>query len=195
MTGSPVGQPSDPSLWADGQSFVTTVRDSPLAEAAHATALPDGSLPPYHPAESEVPRPPAVELRAAVERLWSGEGEPVLLSTRPDVQALYPYPGFLQWNAHYAHPASGFDQRVALLRRLAAARDPAAFAAGARDNPYGQIDVFVLGTGGSDAVLRYSADAFPGGVRSAEIRFPRHLFDPEHFETLEAGDYLVAALR
>lgn len=179
---------------AVAQGFVSDVRDSPLTEAAHATALPDGSLPPYHPDDVELPQPPAAELRAAVDEVWAGQRRPVVLSDRADLLALYPLPGYLQWNAHYAHPASGFERRAAYLRRLADAETPAAFAAGARDAPYEPVDVFVLSAEGDDAVLRYAADAFPHGVRTAEIRFPRALFDGDGFATVEVGDYLVAAV-
>jgi galactan 5-O-arabinofuranosyltransferase len=180
-----------------GQQFLTTVRDSPLIEVAHATPLPDGSLPSHAPADAveDVPAPPAAPLRDVIDAAHAVPPRPVLLSDRADIMALYPYFGFLQWNAHYAHPASEFDQRVAWLESLAGAADPATLAAGARANPYDVIDVFVLRVEGEHAVLRFAGDDFPHGLRTREIRFPRELFADEHFEVVEAGDYLVAAPR
>ena len=171
-----------------GQEFVTAVRTSPLVEVAHATPLPAE-------AEAEGPDPPAAALREVIDSRYRGTGHPVLLSDRVDIMAFYPYFGFLQWNAHYAHPASGFSARVALLESLADAGDPDALAAGARANPYDPIDVFVLRVEGDYAVLRFAADAFPHGTRTEVIRFPLALFSQEWFEVVTAGDYLVAVRR
>lgn len=182
-----------------GQAFVSDVRDSPLTGAAHATALPDGALPPHHADGSQelnAPDPPPAELRAIIDEQAHADGaHPVLLSDRVDLLALYPYFGFLQWNAHYAHPAAEFHQRAEFLQRLAGSADPAAFAAGAAANPYDPIDVFVLRVDGDELVHRFADDAFPAGTRTAEVRFPRALFSEEHFQLTTAGDHLVAVRR
>jgi galactan 5-O-arabinofuranosyltransferase len=179
-----------------GQEFVSDVRDDPLTAQAHSQALPDGSLPPHHDEEAEVPDPPAAELRSIIDGMVHGDAGPaVLLSDREDILALYPYAGFLQWSAHYAHPASEFDQRVAVLEGLAGAADADEFAAGVRDNPYQSIDAFVLRPDGDDLVLAYAADDFPLGVRTEQIRFPRDLFAEEHFDLVAAGAHVVAVLR
>jgi galactan 5-O-arabinofuranosyltransferase len=190
-----------------GQEFVTAVRTSPPVEVAHSTPLPGGGLPPGASpaaleartaragAPVEAPDPPADALRQVIDERYRGPGQPVLLSDRVDIVAFYPYFGFLQWNAHYAHPASGFSRRVALLESLAGAGDPDALAAGARANPYDPIDVFVLRVEGDHAVLRFAADAFPHGTRTEVIRFPLALFSQERFEVVTAGDYLVAITR
>jgi galactan 5-O-arabinofuranosyltransferase len=193
-----------------GQGFVSAVRDSPLTEAAHATALPDGTLPRYHPPDAQPPDPPAADLhRTITENLPSAEdgaagggaagdgttpGRPVLLSDRVDLMALYPYWGFLQWNAHYAHPAAEFGARVEFLQELAASGSPARFAARASDNRFEPIDAFVLRNEGDELVIRFADDAFPAGTRTAELRFGRELFG-EAFVLIPAGGYTVAVRR
>lgn len=178
-----------------GQTFVTAVRDSPQTELAHATAWPDGRLPPHHPDDAAPPEPPAAQLRDAIADRYAGPGHPVLLSDRADLLALYPYWGFLQWNAHYAHPAAEFHQRAEFLTGLAEAGGPAEFAARSADNRFDPIDAFVLRAEGEELVLRFADDAFPAGTRTAEVRFPRALFTGDAFDTVQLGDYVVAVRR
>jgi hypothetical protein len=175
-----------------GQQFVTDVRDSPLTEAAHATAWPDGR-PPAHLAAAEAPDPPPAVVRDAITERYAGDGHPVVLSDRADILSLYPFYGFLQWNAHYAHPASEFHARVEFLTGLATLTDPAEFAARSGDNRFDRIDAFVLRDEGDQLVVRFADDAFPGGTRTAEVRFPRALF--AGFQLTPLGDHLLAVRR
>lgn len=173
------------------QNFVTTVRESPQVAEAHATALPDGRLPDHPPPEAAAPDPPAATLRELIDERYAGPGHPVLLSDREDLLALYPYWGFLQWNAHYAHPAAEFPARAAFVAELSAA-PPEEFAARSAANRFDRIDAFVLRIEGDAGVLRYAADNFPAGLRTETVRFPRTLFATDAFDVVEVGDYLVA---
>jgi hypothetical protein len=175
-----------------GQQFVTDVRESPLTESAHATAWPDGR-PPAHLPAAEAPDPPPAAVRDAITGRYAGGGHPVVLSDRADILALYPFYGFLQWNAHYAHPASEFHARVEFLTGLAALTDPVEFAARSGDNRFDRIDVFVLRDEGDELVVRFADDAFPGGTRTAEVRFPRTLF--AGFPLTPLGDHVLAVRR
>jgi galactan 5-O-arabinofuranosyltransferase len=176
-----------------GQEFVSTIRDSPLTETAFATALPDGRLPAYHPADAEPVAPPPAQVDDAIRAQYTGAGHPVLLSDRIDILALYPYYGFLQWNAHYAHPAAEFHERVRFLDELAAATGPAQFTAMAADNRFDRIDAFVLRVDGDQLVYRFSDDAFPAGTRTVEVRFPRSLF--AGFALVPLGEHVLAVHR
>jgi galactan 5-O-arabinofuranosyltransferase len=167
-----------------GQQFASTVGDSPLTETAFATATPDGQLP---------AGPPAAVVRDAIDQRYAGTGHPVVLSDRVDIMAFYPYYGFLQWNAHYAHPAAEFHARAEFLRELAGAGTPARFTALSAGNRFDRIDVFVLRDAGDELVLRYADDAFPAGTRTAEIRFPRELF--AGFELVPLGEHVLAVRR
>lgn len=178
-----------------GQAFVSTVRDSPLTEVAHATAGPDGSPPSHRAGDAEQPHPPPAAVHRAISDRLAGDGNPVLLSDRVDVLVYYPYYGFLQWNAHYAHPAAEFHARVRFLADLAGAADPAAFAARSRDNRFDRIDAFLLRDEGDTLVVRFADDAFPAGTRAAEVRFPRTLFAPDAFHLVPLGDHLLAVRR
>jgi hypothetical protein len=159
-----------------GQEFVTVVRSSSLTEAAFASATPDGRLPERHPADAMPANPPAALVNRVIAERYTGNGQPVVLSDRVDIMVFYPYYGFLQWNAHYAHPAAEFHTRVRFLEELADASSPAEFAARSADNQFDRIDVFLLRDEGEELVLRFADDNFPNGIRSASIRFPRFLF-------------------
>jgi galactan 5-O-arabinofuranosyltransferase len=176
-----------------GQEFVSTVRDSPLTETAHATAWPDGRLPDYHPETDVSPDPPATVVSSAIADRFTGDGNPVVLSDRVDIMALNPYFGFLQWNAHYAHPAAEFHERVRFLEELAGAAGPADFADRSANNRFDRIDVFVLRDDGDELVVRFADDAFPAGTRTAEIRFPRTLF--AELELVQIGPHVLAVRR
>jgi hypothetical protein len=178
-----------------GQGFVTEVRDTPLLRIAHATAWPDGRLPPYHTGAVFQPDPPATVLHQAISDRYAGEGNPVLLSDRRDIMALYPYYGFLQWGAHYAHPAAEFHSRVSFLEELAGSATPAEFAARSGQNRFDRIDAFVLRQEGDELVLRFNEDAFEGGSRDGVVRFPRALFAPAAFELAPLGGHLLAVRR
>jgi galactan 5-O-arabinofuranosyltransferase len=168
-----------------GQSMVTSVRDSDLMAEAHATALP-GNPP---------PDPPPAQVQRAIDLRFDAPGHPVLLSDRVDLLVLYPNYGFLQWNAHYAHPAAEFDERVEFLRQLSTLATPAEFAARSAENRFDRIDAFVLLADGDELVYRFSADAFPGGLRADEVRFPRTLFDAAAFTLVPMGDHVLAIRR
>lgn len=178
-----------------GQDFVSAVRDTPLLRLAHATAWPDGRLPPYHTGEVVQPDPPATVVHQAISDRFDQDRNPVLLSNRRDLMSLYPYYGFLQWGAHYAHPAAEFHERVGFLRELARSADPAEFAVRTGENRFDRIDGFLLREEGDQVVLRYNEDAFEGGSRNGVIRFPRTLFSPQEFELVPLGDHLLAMRR
>jgi hypothetical protein len=178
-----------------GQDFVTTIRDSPLLPTAHATAWPDGRLPPYHPAEVIRPDPPATVVRQAIDDRLSAERNPVLLSDRRDILVLYPYYGFIQWGAHYAHPAAEFHSRVSFLEELAAAASPAEFSARSEQNRFDRIDAFLLRVDGDELTLQFNDDTFEGGERNRVLRFPRTLFSPDAFELVPLGGHLLAVRR
>lgn len=180
-----------------GQGFVSDVRRSSLAEAALATPRP----------EMSPPDPAATDLQQLVES-FVGE-HATLLSQRVDILVLYPNYAFVPWNAHYAHPASEFTERIEFLNQLAASADAQQFARRATDNRFGTIDAFVLtldphSSGGEDEgeaetdaddelVWAYSADDFPHGTKAGEVRFPLALF--AEFELIPVGDHILAVRR
>jgi galactan 5-O-arabinofuranosyltransferase len=159
-----------------GQEFVTSVRTSPLTEAAFASATPEGRLPERHPAGAVPTNPPATLVHRVISERYTGNGQPIILSDRVDVMVLYPYYGFLQWNAHFAHPAAEFHARVRFLEELANATGPAQFTAQSAENRFDRIDVFLLRDEGDQLALTFAEDDFPDGIRPVTIRFPRLLF-------------------
>ena len=158
--------------------FIDDVRDSSYSESARAATPPDESP----------PTPSAAELQHLIESRVGRHA--VLLSGRIDVLALYPNHAFVAWDAHYAHPASEFGQRIDFLTELARSSDPSTFRRLVQNNPYDTIDAFVLAEDGDDFVFTYGADAFPAGTRSTQIRFPKRLF--AEFDQFPIGDHIVA---
>jgi hypothetical protein len=163
------------------QGFVDEMRASPHNQAAQAAARPDESP----------PTPSATALQRMIES--SVGRHAVLLSDRVDVLALSPSFAFVVWDAHYAHPASQFTQRIEFLTELSGSNDAVSFHALVQQNPFDEIDAFVLLDDGDDLVFRYGADVFPAGTRSSEIRFPRALF--ADFDQIPVGDHVLAVPR
>ena len=165
------------------------------------------SVPSLPRPEMSPPDPAASDLQQLIES-FVGE-HATLLSQRIDILVLYPNYAFVPWNAHYAHPASEFTERIAFLNQLAASADAQQFASRATDNRFSTIDAFVLtldphSSGGEDEgeaetdaddelVWAYSTDDFPHGTKAGEVRFPLALFD--EFELIPVGDHVLAVRR
>lgn len=163
------------------QGLVDDMRASPHNEAARAAV---------RPGESPL-APSAVDLQRTIESRVGRH--PVVLSDRVDVLAISPSFAFVVWDAHYAHPASQFGQRIEFLTELSRSNDAVSFHAFVQENPFDEIDAFVLLNDGDDLVFRYGADAFPAGTRSTEIRFPRAVF--ADFDQIQVGDHVLATPR
>ena len=58
--------------------------------------------------------------------------------------AYLPWPGYVAVSRTAAASTSHWDDRYAAVRRLAAVRDPAAFAQASAHTAFGRIDLFVL---------------------------------------------------
>lgn len=177
-----------------GNRFVDLV----LAEApsAHNQSLPNGQLPPFHEVDAQPWKDAAPErLRNAIDAGYSGRGHPVVLTDHSNLLALYPYYGFVQWNANYSHPTSQFHQRLDFLEQAARSAGPAEFAERMRDNPYDRIDVLVLHSSKDTLTLRVRDDAFPFGTAVRQIIIPRSLVHPAQFDISTVDGTVVAVLR
>nr|MDT0663514.1 arabinofuranosyltransferase [Micromonospora sp. DSM 115978] len=166
-------------------------------DRAHNQTLPSGALPPFHrpDAEAEADRPAPAQVGAAIEARFDGPGQPVVLTDHAVLMALYPYYGFVQFNANYSHPTGQFHRRLAFLSELAGSGSPAEFAAGLRDNPYDRIDVLVLRRDGDGLVLRVYDDVFPFGTAGRDIIFPSSLVGPEQFDITTVDETVIALPR
>jgi galactan 5-O-arabinofuranosyltransferase len=179
-----------------GDRFVTHVVDNQRVREAHNHVLPNGKLPVFHEDGLKPSTSPVEAIRDAIDAQYRGSGLPVVFTDRSDLLSLYPYYGFVQWNANYSHPTSRFHDRLDYLTDLTRSTDPADFANRVRDNPYDDIDVLVLRTSGTDKlVFRVRDDDFPYGTKVREFTFPRSLVRPEHFTITTVGEYLVATVR
>jgi galactan 5-O-arabinofuranosyltransferase len=174
--------------------FVTLVTGDSRVTAAHNQTLPNGKLPPFHDANAKAASPPERD-RAIIDAAYAGAGHPVVLTDRSDLLALYPYYGFVQWNANYSHPTARYRGRLDFLEELARSRTPAEFASRIDDNPYDRIDVLVLRYDQKSLVFKTRDDAFPFGTRIRDIVFPLDLVQPEYFQIAKVDGYLVAVRR
>ncbi|BCB84178.1 arabinofuranosyltransferase [Phytohabitans suffuscus] len=177
-----------------GNRFVELV----LADAknAHNQSLPNGQLPPFHEAGAEPWKAaPPEQLHKVIDAGYKGPGRPVVLTSHPDLLALYPYYGFVQWSANYSHPTSQFHPRLEFLEEIAKASGPAEFAARLRDNPYDRIDVLALDSNRDTMTLKIRDDAFPFGTKVRQIDFPRRLVQPEQFDITTVDTTVVAVLK
>ena len=156
------------------QTFVSEIRDSSLIKAANEASISSA----------------ASDLENTIESLVGRHA--TLVSSRLDLLVLYPNHAFVVWDAHYAHPAAEFDQRVAYLRDLSHVNDPQEFADRAAHNPYDAIDAFVLNVDPDTDELVYTvtADDFPKGVKKIEIRFSRAQF--ADFDLIPVGNDVLA---
>ena len=176
-----------------GNHFVNLVLDQ--SRTAHNQTLPSGTLPsgslPNPGSTAPAPTPPET-LRTIIDARYQGDGHPVVLTSRADLLAYYPYYGFVQWNANYSHPTAQFRGRIDFLTELARAGSPLEFAERLDNNRYDRIDVLVLPYDGGTLTFRYWDDAFPYGTVGRDILIPRFLVTTDYFAISLAGDMLVA---
>jgi Arabinofuranosyltransferase N terminal len=143
------------------------------------------------PSVDRTPWFPVGPVQAAVEQVYGPNPRRVSLSVDDRLYAYLPWPGylatdriglFIQW-----------DKRYAELERLAATRNPAAFAAATADTGYGPIDIFILKREGTawdwSAALGYN-----GGT--GVVQFSRDQFDPARWVIRDdLPEDIVVALR
>jgi hypothetical protein len=135
---------------------------------AHAEPLPDGRLTKYAPAEPVVRWFPVDPIRASVTAALGPRAAPRTLSYDERLFAYLPWPGYIAVDRTAASSTSRWDDRRAALQRLAAVRDPAAFAQASAHTEFGRIDLFVLRSSGPDWLWR-------------DIRFRPEQFDRAAF--------------
>ncbi len=81
---------------------------------------------------------------------------------------------FNAWNANYANPVAGFEDRAAFVRRLGHEHDPDVFALALEQNRFDRISqlVFYLGS----RTYSFEDDNFPNGTKRRVIEFPPEAF-------------------
>jgi galactan 5-O-arabinofuranosyltransferase len=171
--------------------FVDTWASGAAVDAAHATPLPDGSLP--GGAQAPGARAPVVEMRAALGEAASPSS--VVVTSVPGLYATTPVHLFTPNASVYSNPFGQFDRRVAFLRRLAGTADPHRFTAIARRNRFDSIDGFVLRRRGN--VYRYAVhvDNYPHAWRTVVVRFHRSQFAASDWRVTELEGAVVVTAR
>jgi hypothetical protein len=173
-----------------GRSFMLTARLDPTMAVARSEPLPDGTIPRYGMAATKGFVSERT-VQQAIESRYSGPGHPVVLSTRPDLLAVSPYYGFVQWQVYYSHPAAEFEDRIAFLRQLAASATSQDLARRAADNAFDKIDAFVLQAHGPNLSFDFRDDNFPSGTKGGTVTFARSLFDSPAFDVVDLGSFVV----
>jgi hypothetical protein len=146
---------------------------------------------PYVKEQREAVRP--TRLLTEFTRATRGDyGDTVVLTDVEQLPELLPVFVFNVWNAHYANPASEFDERTRLLQRLSSEDDPAVFAAALARNRYDHVDSIAFRTGnGDNFAYTFFDDAFPRGVSQRVIRFESDQFDETWFRRVDGAELTV----
>lgn len=131
---------------------------------AHVEPLPGGGRTRYAPDRPTVAWFPVNPIRRAVAGVLGPDATPRTLSYDERLFAYLPWPGYIAVDRTAAYTPTRFDDRHAALVRLAAVRDPAAFARTSAHTEFGSIDLFVL-----------------RDWKWSDVRFQPEQFDPSAF--------------
>jgi hypothetical protein len=134
---------------------------------------------------------PVAPVQQAVEAVYGPDVRRVSLSVDDRLYAYLPWPGYLSTDRIGVFIK--WDQRYAEVQKLAAIKDPSAFAAAAANTAFGAIDIFVLkAEGGSwnfSAALGYN-----GGTGT--VSFAPEQFDSAHWVVrTDLPEDIVVAIR
>jgi hypothetical protein len=146
---------------------------------------------PFVKEQREAVRP--TKLLAQFTRATRGQADDsVVLTDVEQLPELLPVFVFNVWNAHYANPASEFDERARFLQRLSTEDDPAVFAAALARNRFDDVDSIAFRTGNGDTfAYRFFDDAFPRGVSERVFRFESGQFDDAWFRRIDGSELTV----
>jgi hypothetical protein len=152
------------------------------ATLAHTEPRPNGTLPRYAPAEPRTRWFPVGPIRRAVTGALGPDAAPRTLSYDERLFAYLPWPGYIAVDRTAAASTSHWDDRHAVLARLAAIPDPGSFAAAAADTRYGPIDLFILRAGS-------------GAWTWGDVHFRPAQFAAAHFTVRTLPNATVVAIR
>ncbi|RJQ70750.1 hypothetical protein D5S17_28710 [Pseudonocardiaceae bacterium YIM PH 21723] len=142
---------------------------------------------------------PAGDLSATIARLTPGRSpaDLVVLSSVDSVFAAAPYWSYLAGLPHYSNPLGRYNARTTTLDDWATCENPVALLRALRNSEFRAPDVFILRKEADGLHFAVSEEVFPAvpTIRERQIVFPERLFDAEHFDTAQAGPYLVAVRR
>lgn len=182
------------------------LRGDPV-RAAQTVRYPDGSYPAGGLPDLETHRhpwgvtpaitEPSVDEVAAAWHTVSPrplDSSTVLVISRADLLATTPVHGFTAWKSIYSHPFGQYDQRLALLRRVADCTSPRCAGTLLEDNPFDRVDGLVLERTSQGLRLAVTSDAFPDGWSKTPVIFPETLFTGPSFKRRDVGDVAVVAL-
>lgn len=108
----------------------------------------------------------------------------VLLTNGKSSWVYNPQYTFIIYNAHYAHPASLFNQRVAFLTDVATLKSGEDLCWFLKNNRFNTVDFVSL----PQHEIKLSLDDFPKGSISHITKFPQHLFSAGCFEHIGNTD-------
>jgi hypothetical protein len=170
--------------WPPGLNDVTRPKGtvSPnLAVYAHAEPLPDGARPRYAPRDVTLNWFPAEPIRQVVEGTLGSGARPVTLAYDERMFAYYPWPGYIAVHRPAANTWTHWDERYAELTRIAAIKDPDAFATASAETHFGGIDVFVLRA----RPVGWTWESRPYGDHR-DVQFDPAQFDPRYWEIADS---------
>jgi hypothetical protein len=142
---------------------------------AYGEPYPDGHYLVYDKAQ-QTPWFPVAPVQQAVEAVYGPDVRRVSLSYDDRLYAFLPWPGYLTTDRIGLFIK--WDKRFAELQRLAATRDPDAFAAASAATAFGPIDIFILKADGTTWTFS-AALGYNGGTGT--VSFSPAQFDQAHW--------------
>ena len=117
----------------------------------------------------------------------------MVLTDVEQLPELLPVFVFNVWNAHYANPASEFDERARFLQRLSNEDDPDGVRGRARAQPLRPVaSIAFRTTNGDTFTYTFLDDAFPRGVVAARRSTSRRdQFDDAYFRRVDGSELTV----
>ena len=116
----------------------------------------------------------------------------MVLTDVEQLPELLPVFVFNVWNAHYANPASEFDDRARFLERLSNEDDPEVFAAALARNRYDHVaSIAFRTTDGDDVLVHVLGRRLPRGVVQRDFHFTSEQFDDARFRRVDGSELTV----
>ena len=184
LTGSSAWSYLAPRPLAVKDAATGTGADAPvnLAMLAHAERLPSGKPVRYEAPKLASPFPTS-SVVDAVQATLGQDVDPTVLSTDQRLFAFQPWGNYLPTDRTSSSALMRWDDRLDVVRRLAATTSPDEFARASASTPFGPIDVFVLREKEGRWYFR-------------DVAFSREQFPAESFAVTEGlPDHTVVAVR
>jgi hypothetical protein len=142
--------------------------------------------------EQRAARPPSALLAQFTRATRNTSTDSVVLTDLEQLPELLPLYVFNVWNAHYANPASQFNDRTSFLRHLSDEQDPRLFAAALAANRFDHVDSLAFRPpNNGEFSYTFLDDAFPRGVAQRTFTFQEGQLSTRWFRRVDGSAVTV----